>query len=221
MKYYFAETCSTYDDDTCSCVRAFEGELKKDDIVVIDYNDHFITARIKEPCDELKILTGRYDYHNALTKVEIAEYLRGKEAEVNRAMLLREMEDLSKEVKMVEQMKKCAAHGLLTDGQAELISCVWAFACWTQDKRICALSCAILATSRGKAGRDPYKCAFSCAHRKLLSIARFQLFHRKMRTISSFCTHTPRLCAHSCAQRHPRAHECAHELSETSFLSAF
>ena len=45
-----------------------------------------------------------------LTKVEIAEYLRGKEAEVNRAMLLREMEDLSKEVKMVEQMKKCAAH---------------------------------------------------------------------------------------------------------------
>lgn len=79
--------------------------MKKDDIVVIDYNDHFITARIKEPCDELKILTGRYDYHNALTKVEIAEYLRGKEAEVNRAM-----EDLSKEVKMVEQMKKCAAH---------------------------------------------------------------------------------------------------------------
>ena len=110
MKYYFAETCSTYDDDTCSCVCAFEGELKKDDIVVIDYNDHFITARIKEPCAELKILTGRYDYHNALTKVEIAEYLRGKEAEVNRAMLLREMEDLSKEVKMVEQMKKCAAH---------------------------------------------------------------------------------------------------------------
>ena len=48
MKYYFAETCSTYDDDTCSCVCAFEGELKKDDIVVIDYNDHFITARIKE-----------------------------------------------------------------------------------------------------------------------------------------------------------------------------
>ena len=110
MKYNFAETCSTYDDDSCSCVCAFEGELKKDDIVGIDYNDHFITARIKEPCDELKILTGRYDYHNALTKVEIAEYLRGKEAEVNRAMLLREMEDLSKEVKMVEQMKKCAAH---------------------------------------------------------------------------------------------------------------
>ena len=44
------------------------------------------------------------------TKVEVAEYLRGKEAEVNRAMLLREMEDLSKEVKMVEQMKKCAVH---------------------------------------------------------------------------------------------------------------
>lgn len=101
----------------------------------------------------------------------------------------------------------------MTDGQAELISCVWAFACWTQDKRICALSCAILATSRGRAGRDSYKCAFSCAHRKLLSIAQFQLSTEKMRTISSFFAHTPLLCAFLCAQRHPRAHECAHDLS--------
>lgn len=36
---------------------------------------------------------------------------------------------------------------------------------------------------------------------------------KKMRTISSFFAHTPLLCAFLCAQRHPRAHECAHDLS--------
>lgn len=110
MKYYFAQTCSCYDEDTTDCVCAYDGELKKGDIIVIDYNDNFVAAKVNEPCDELKVLTGRYDCKPALTKVEIAEYIVGKEAKVNRVMLLREMEDLSKEVKMVEQMKKCAVH---------------------------------------------------------------------------------------------------------------
>lgn len=110
MKYYFAQTCSCYNEDIIDCVCAYDGDLKKGDIIVIDYNDHFVTAQVTEPCDELKVLTGRYDSKNALIKVEVTEYVSGKEAEVNRAMLLREMEDLSKEVKMVEQMKKCAVH---------------------------------------------------------------------------------------------------------------
>ncbi len=106
MKYYYAEMISPYDDELYSCVCSSESELKKDDIVVVDFCDRFVTAKIKEPCDELKIHTGRIDYHPAVTKVDVKEYIAAKQAKIDRAMILAQMESLSKEVKLVEQMKK-------------------------------------------------------------------------------------------------------------------
>ena len=112
MKYYYAEMISPYDDELYSCVCSSESELKKDDIVVVDFCDRFVTAKIKEPCDELKIHTGRIDYHPAVTKVDVKEYIAAKQAKIDRVKLVEQMKKLSgADPRMKELMDKYSSLG--------------------------------------------------------------------------------------------------------------
>ena len=112
MKFYYACIYKhLYEEDedimlTCS----YSQELKKEDIVVIEYCNKFIAVSIKNQLDELTVIAKRHDVREVLAKVETSEYSKKKENTIKRQQLLNQMEEKSKEVKLIENMKKCASN---------------------------------------------------------------------------------------------------------------
>lgn len=110
MKYFRVSVSSVFDEDNFDCVCGFDGELKKKDLVAFDYNGTYLIGEIFNIVDELDVLSGKVSACTAIQKIDVFEYEKKRKAKVQRAMLLKEMEDVSKEVKLVENMKKLAGH---------------------------------------------------------------------------------------------------------------
>ncbi len=117
--YYAAVYCDVYGDDERDLVVVHVGELKHGDIVVVELSKKFVTATIVEPIDELDIIVRRISSLQVITKVEVKEYLKKKEAIVKRASIIEELEAKSKEVKLLENLKKIATND--EDMQAMLL----------------------------------------------------------------------------------------------------
>lgn len=110
MKYFRVIATSVFQDDAFDCVCGFEGELQKNSLIAFDYSGTYLIGKVCDIVDELDVLSGKYSAYTAIQKIDVAEYEKKRKAKVQRAMLLKELEDASKEVKLVESMKKLAGH---------------------------------------------------------------------------------------------------------------
>lgn len=110
MKFYYAAIYSDlYGDDERQFICSSETKLTKGTIIIIEYNNHFVTCVTDEPLDELEVLTKQYDVRQVLGHVDVTEYLKAKENIIKKQVLLNEMEERSKAVKLMESMKKLAS----------------------------------------------------------------------------------------------------------------
>ena len=109
MKFYYAAIyADLYGDDERQFYCTSEQKLAKGMIALIEYNGQFAACRIDEPIDELEVLTKKYDVRTILGVIDVTEYLKAKENIIKKQVLLNEMEERSKEVKLMENMKKFA-----------------------------------------------------------------------------------------------------------------
>ncbi|MEG3039463.1 MAG: hypothetical protein RR788_04095 [Erysipelotrichaceae bacterium] len=103
--YYEATATSFYDGEEkflCSCNQL----LEKKDYVVVEIENEFMVARIKNKVDELEAMLSGANSKEVIQKIEMKEYFVKKENKVKRLLLLSEMEEKCKEVKMLETLKK-------------------------------------------------------------------------------------------------------------------
>lgn len=107
MKFYYAAIYTDlYGDDERQFYCSYTNELKKGDVVVIEYNNHFIVCIIQEPIDELTVHAQQLDVRIVLGQIEVSEYMKAKENTIKKQVLLNEMEERAKTVKLMENMKK-------------------------------------------------------------------------------------------------------------------
>lgn len=94
------------DEDTREVLCFSSNKLMPKDFVVIEFNEQLIVAKVKKSVDKLEALTSRCTPREIIQKVEITEYQKRKNNELQRTLLIQQMNDKMSEVKMMEQLKK-------------------------------------------------------------------------------------------------------------------
>lgn len=106
MKFYYEATAQCFYDGTEKFLCEGDCELRKKDIVAIEIRGEITTAIIQNSKDELEALLSDETPREIIQKIEVAEYLIKKENKTKKLLLLREMEEKCKEVKLLETLKK-------------------------------------------------------------------------------------------------------------------
>lgn len=103
--YYFLASHQDYDE---SFICSFREPLKPNAWIIVDlYGRGITTARINKAIDELRALTSNEEILEIIcSPQEIPEYEKRKEKRVQEVQLLRQMEEKSKEVALLEKFKK-------------------------------------------------------------------------------------------------------------------
>ncbi|MEG0359269.1 MAG: hypothetical protein RR598_08395 [Anaerorhabdus sp.] len=106
MKYYFEAVSKSYYDEEEVIICFTHEECKKKDLVVLEMNGNFIIASLQKTLEELDVLVANVRPKEIIQKVEVADYLTRKKNQTRRLLLVQEMEEKCKEVKMMETLKK-------------------------------------------------------------------------------------------------------------------
>ncbi len=108
--YYVANYSDLYGDDERNFICEHDHELSKGDVVVIELSGKFVTLVIEEKFDELEVLVQRLSTKKIVAVVDTKSYLHEKEKQIKKQALLQELEAKSKEVKMLESLRKIAGN---------------------------------------------------------------------------------------------------------------
>ncbi len=108
MKTYYYSAGQTNAQDSFIC--SFHKELKpKDWIIVHLYPQGFVIAQIHKRMDELVALTNDDEIIEIISSpIELVEYEKRMEKKIQAAQIMRQMEEMSKEVAFLEKCKKNA-----------------------------------------------------------------------------------------------------------------
>lgn len=106
MPFYYEATSHDFLDGSEKLLCSSLISLEKKDIVVLELRERFVTARIQNSVEELSALLSDEKPIEIIQKIEIRDYLQKKENKTKRLLLINEMEEKCKEVKLMETLKK-------------------------------------------------------------------------------------------------------------------
>lgn len=104
--YYYEITsdfCSLEEKD--SFVQS-ETKLSEFDILVVDVNNKFATCRIVKEISQFEAVSKEFDIKNYLSKTDVKQYLKEKQAQRASEVVLAKVEKKVKSIQFIEKLRK-------------------------------------------------------------------------------------------------------------------
>ena len=109
MFYYATKYVPLYgEEEPQEFVCSSNEELKEGLYVVLETVGFYFLTRVCRQIDELEVIADNIKAREVIAVVDVSDYAKAKEKKIMKMKILDIMEERSKEVKLVEQMKKYA-----------------------------------------------------------------------------------------------------------------
>lgn len=108
MFYYNVTFKHVYDEDEITILCKSDTEINSNLRIVIEFGSAYIVGKIDKPVDELTVITNRLPAYKVVACVDVSAYEKEKEEIIKKQRLLEVMEEKSKEVKLLDSLRKLA-----------------------------------------------------------------------------------------------------------------